>query len=151
MWQFSLNCVIQARKDFPRKLLLIAAAFPPSFLSSRFKVFHRHHAYITKSTAVKKKNQSTLPPPPAPSPRCCFPRRRRVQRADHVRLVPEGGREALLPQHGQRAEELLQREVLRRLPPGLLQEEQGNTPLPLPPFPPPALPFLLLFLLPQQL
>lgn len=62
-----------------------------------------------------------------------------------MRLVPEGRREALLPQHGQRAEELLQREVLRRLPPGLLQEEQGNTPLPSPPpFPPP---FLLLLLL----
>lgn len=112
------------------KDLLTAAAFPPSFLPSRFKVFHRHHANIKKSL-----------------PAAVFPRRRRGQRADHVRLVPEGRREALLPQHGQRAEELLQREVLRRLPPGLLQEEQGNTPLPSPPpFPPP---FLLL--LPQQL
>lgn len=35
-------------------------------------------------------------------------RRRCVQRADHVRLVPEGRREALLSEHGERAEELLQ-------------------------------------------
>lgn len=48
-----------------------------------------------------------------------FSRRGCVQRADHVRLVPEGRREALLPEHGQRAEELLQREVLRRLPQSL--------------------------------
>lgn len=54
-------------------------------------------------------------------------RRRCGQRADHVRLVPESGREALFPEHGQRAEELLQREVLRRLPQGLLQEKQGRT------------------------
>lgn len=97
---------------------------------------------VTKSVAVEEKKKKKIhPDPPSFSVGRCFPRRRRVQRADHVRLVPEGRREALLPQHGQRAEELLQREVLCRLPPGLLQEEQGNTP----PSPPP--PFLLFFLL----
>lgn len=35
------------------KDLLTAAAFPPSFLPSRFKVFHRHHANIKKSTGVE--------------------------------------------------------------------------------------------------
>lgn len=43
-----------------------------------------------------------------------------------MRLVPESRREALFPEHGERAEELLQREVLRRLPQGLFQEKQGR-------------------------
>ena len=51
-----------------------------------------------------------------------------AERADRMCVVPEGGREALLPLHGLRAQELLQREVLCRLPTGLLQTQQGQPP-----------------------
>ncbi len=50
----------------------------------------------------------------------------RAERADRVRLVSEGGHEALFSAHGLRAQELLQREVFRRVSTRLLQTQQGK-------------------------